>query len=128
MAQAPARHLCTSSRAGASIAAPEREAARQVLRGARQRSSRVGAAVSFSWKNVAENLLLKVSLEAQKPSLPSELREEHDPEGNYQRLDAGQRASLSWIARRLSKGGVVLADEVGTGKTRIACAVAHAVL
>jgi len=88
----------------------------------------VGAAVSFSWKSVAENLLLTVALEAEKPALPPELREEHDPEGKYQRLDAGQRASLSWIASRLSQGGVVLADEVGTGKTRIACAVVHAVL
>jgi hypothetical protein len=84
--------------------------------------------VSFSWKSVAENLLLTVSLEAQKPPLPPELREEHDPEGKYQRLDAGQRASLSWIASRISESGLVLADEVGTGKTRIACAVVHAVL
>lgn len=84
--------------------------------------------MSFSWKNVAKNLLLTVSLEAKKPPLPPGLKEEHDPEGKHQRLDAGQRASLSWIATRLSESGVVLADEVGTGKTRIACAVVHAVL
>jgi hypothetical protein len=32
------------------------------------------------------------------------------------------------MAHRIQQGGVVLADEVGTGKTRIACAVVHAVL
>ena len=30
-----------------------------------------------------------------------------------------------WMAERLQQNGVVLADEVGTGKTRIACAVVH---
>jgi superfamily II DNA or RNA helicase len=44
------------------------------------------------------------------------------------RLDAGQRASLAWIAQRIGQHGVVLADEVGTGKTRIACALVHAVV
>ena len=44
------------------------------------------------------------------------------------RLDAGQRASLTWIAKRLPHSGLVLADEVGTGKTRIACAVVRAIL
>jgi len=43
-------------------------------------------------------------------------------------LDGGQRDSLSWIGKRLPECGVVLADEVGTGKTRIACAVVRAVL
>src|SRR5687768_12918889 len=46
-------------------------------------------------------------------------------------LDTGQRDSLAWIAHRLAEAtcpGIVLADEVGTGKTRIACAVIHAVL
>jgi hypothetical protein len=33
-----------------------------------------------------------------------------------------------WMAQRIQQSGVVLADEVGTGKTRIACAVVHAVL
>ena len=45
------------------------------------------------------------------------------------RLDEGQRDSLAWIIGRMRAcDGVVLADEVGTGKTRIACAVIHAVL
>lgn len=43
-------------------------------------------------------------------------------------LDDGQRSSLTWMAERLPKSGVVLADEVGTGKTRIACALVKAVL
>jgi len=44
-------------------------------------------------------------------------------------LDDGQRDSLAWIVGRLRAcDGVVLADEVGTGKTRIACAVIHGVL
>lgn len=45
------------------------------------------------------------------------------------RPDPGQRDSLAWIVERLRKcNGVVLADEVGTGKTRIACAVIQAVI
>jgi hypothetical protein len=40
----------------------------------------------------------------------------------------GQRASLRAIADRLIENGVILADEVGMGKTRVAVAVAHAVL
>ena len=43
-------------------------------------------------------------------------------------LDSGQRDSLAWIGKRLQEGGVVLADEVGTGKTRIACAIVRAVI
>lgn len=43
-------------------------------------------------------------------------------------LDDGQLASLAWIASRIGDHGVVLADEVGTGKTRIACALIDAVV
>ncbi|SOE64475.1 Helicase conserved C-terminal domain-containing protein [Burkholderia sp. YR290] len=43
-------------------------------------------------------------------------------------LNQGQRASLRRIARRLPDNGIVIADEVGMGKTRIATAVAHAVI
>jgi hypothetical protein len=84
--------------------------------------------MNFTWGSVAENLQRQILVEAKKPPLPTGLKEEQDPEGKYQRLDAGQRASLKWIAKRLPESGVVLADEVGTGKTRIACAVVHAVL
>jgi len=71
--------------------------------------------MSFSWTRAATALR---KLVAEDSSLPHE----------KQHLDDGQRASLTWMAERLPRNGVVLADEVGTGKTRIACAVVHAVL
>lgn len=43
------------------------------------------------------------------------------------RLNAGQRASLRAIAERLPQNGVIIADEVGMGKTRIAVEVAKQV-
>lgn len=43
-------------------------------------------------------------------------------------LNDGQKWSLRKIAQRLPENGLVLADEVGMGKTRIACAVANAVV
>jgi superfamily II DNA or RNA helicase len=42
-------------------------------------------------------------------------------------LNKGQRASLKALASRITKNGVVIADEVGMGKTRIAAFVAKAV-
>lgn len=42
-------------------------------------------------------------------------------------LNEGQRASLIALAQRLPRNGVVIADEVGMGKTRLAAAVARAV-
>ncbi len=71
--------------------------------------------MTFSWACAASALRKLVAEDAAKQ------REE-------QHLDDGQRASLTWMAERLPQSGVVLADEVGTGKTRIACAVVHAVL
>ncbi|MEW6558950.1 MAG: helicase-related protein [Pseudomonadota bacterium] len=71
--------------------------------------------MSFSWARAATALQNLVAEDAAKP------REE-------QHLDDGQRASLGWMAKRLPQSGLILADEVGTGKTRIACAVVHAVL
>lgn len=71
--------------------------------------------MSFSWARAATALQKFVAEDAAKS------REE-------QHLDDGQRASLAWMAERLPQSGLVLADEVGTGKTRIACAVVHAVL
>jgi hypothetical protein len=44
------------------------------------------------------------------------------------RLNAGQQDSLIALAERLPKNGVVIADEVGMGKTRIAVEVARAVI
>lgn len=43
-------------------------------------------------------------------------------------LNDGQAASLRELARRLPKNGVIIADEVGMGKTRIAAAVTRAVI
>lgn len=43
-------------------------------------------------------------------------------------LNDGQAASLRELAKRLTNNGVILADEVGMGKTRIAAAVARAVI
>ncbi len=71
--------------------------------------------MSFSWGLAAAALGKLIAEDAAKP------REK-------QHLDDGQRASLRWLTERLPRSGVVLADEVGTGKTRIACAVVHAVL
>lgn len=65
--------------------------------------------MSVDWKVVAKSLL-RIAKDAASP------------------LDDGQHASLTWIAKRLPQSGLVLSDEVGTGKTRIACAVVHAIL
>lgn len=70
--------------------------------------------MTFSWAKAASALRRLVKEEARAPQ--------------SQHLDNGQRDSLLWIAQRIQQSGVVLADEVGTGKTRIACAVVHAVL
>lgn len=43
-------------------------------------------------------------------------------------LGEGQRASLARIAERIGQNGMMIADEVGMGKTRIAAAVAKAVI
>lgn len=43
-------------------------------------------------------------------------------------LNDGQAASVQELAKRLPKNGVIIADEVGMGKTRIAAAVARAVI
>jgi hypothetical protein len=71
--------------------------------------------MTFSWSSAAREIRRMVAKDRAKAA-------------RSQRLDDGQRASLLWIANRIRQDGVVLADEVGTGKTRIACAVVHAVL
>lgn len=43
-------------------------------------------------------------------------------------LNDGQAASLRELAKRLPNNGVIIADEVGMGKTRIAAAVARSVI
>ncbi len=46
---------------------------------------------------------------------------------NHTHLNEGQRASLRVVASRIEQNGLVIADEVGMGKTRIAVEVARAV-
>lgn len=48
--------------------------------------------------------------------------------GTQIELNKGQRASLLAIAGRIKRNGVIIADEVGMGKTRIAAAVAKCVI
>ncbi|MBZ6385950.1 helicase-related protein [Pantoea piersonii] len=43
-------------------------------------------------------------------------------------LNAGQKATLSAIAERIEQQGMILADEVGMGKTRIAATLARCVI
>ncbi|WP_277977939.1 DEAD/DEAH box helicase [Pantoea endophytica] len=43
-------------------------------------------------------------------------------------LNAGQKATLSAIAERIEQHGMILADEVGMGKTRIAATLARCVI
>ena len=45
-----------------------------------------------------------------------------------QYMNAGQRASLEALADRIGANGVLIADEVGMGKTRIACVLARCVV
>ena len=49
-------------------------------------------------------------------------------EGHAVELNRGQAASLRALAGRLPNNGVIIADEVGMGKTRIAATVARAVI
>lgn len=71
--------------------------------------------MSLNWRDVTSRL--REIVDIQKRLQPS-----------VQQLNERQRASLRWASVRLIKGGFVLADEVGLGKTRVACTVAKAVL
>ncbi|MGH9460760.1 MAG: hypothetical protein ACRD1X_06055, partial [Vicinamibacteria bacterium] len=71
--------------------------------------------MTFSWSKAAREIRRVVAQDRKRTTAT-------------RRLDGGQRASLLWLAGRIQHDGVVLADEVGTGKTRIACAVVHSVL
>lgn len=71
------------------------------------------------WASVARELGDRAKAEAEKESQYGEVRA-------Y--LNEGQRASLKALAQRLPNNGVVIADEVGMGKTRIAVTLAHSVI
>lgn len=60
------------------------------------------------------------------PEVANRLRELAS--GQEMKLNDGQRASLIATADRISLNGVIVADEVGMGKTRIATAVAKCVI
>lgn len=70
---------------------------------------------ALDWNDVVQHakLLLKSQLVQEKGALP---------------LNDGQRASLLGLCKRLTRNGVILADEVGMGKTRIAVALALCVV
>lgn len=63
------------------------------------------------------------------PKVARHLREMASPLSAFARLlNDGQRASLVAIADRIGSNGVIVADEVGMGKTRIATALTKAVI
>jgi superfamily II DNA or RNA helicase len=71
------------------------------------------------WKAVANCLIEYARLVEQQAGAKGEAAT---------RLNPGQRASLYAIAERITRNGVIIADEVGMGKTRIAVEVARAVV
>jgi superfamily II DNA or RNA helicase len=71
------------------------------------------------WEAVAKHL-------RQQADLQDQLANEKGEDST--RLNPGQRASLRAIASRIVRNGVVIADEVGMGKTRIAVEVARCVI
>jgi superfamily II DNA or RNA helicase len=74
------------------------------------------------WAEVAR-LLNQTSLEQQSIE-----RADVDGKGPKSRLNEGQRKSLEVIAHNIVDNGIVLADEVGMGKTRIAAELARCVI
>lgn len=71
------------------------------------------------WEAVAEQLRQRAASQAELALQKGE---------DATRLNPGQRASLYGIASRVVKNGVVIADEVGMGKTRIAVELARCVI
>ena len=71
------------------------------------------------WEAVAEHLRQQADLQDQLALKKGE---------DATHLNPGQRASLRAIASRILRNGVVIADEVGMGKTRIAVEVARCVI
>jgi superfamily II DNA or RNA helicase len=71
------------------------------------------------WKAVRKKL-------KQKAEKQRSIAAEHREDETY--LNEGQRASLVAIGKRIPNNGIVIADEVGMGKTRIAVELARAVM
>ena len=71
------------------------------------------------WEAVAEHL-------RQQADVQDQLAHEKGEDATHQ--NRGQRASLRAVASRIVRNGVVIADEVGMGKTRIAVELARCVI
>ena len=71
------------------------------------------------WEAVAAHL-------RQQADVQDRLEQEKGEDATH--LNPGQRASLRAVASRIPSNGVVIADEVGMGKTRIAVEVARCVI
>lgn len=71
------------------------------------------------WEAVAEYL-------QQQADVQDQLAHKQGEDATH--LNRGQRASLRAVASRIVRNGVVIADEVGMGKTRIAVEVARCVI
>jgi superfamily II DNA or RNA helicase len=71
----------------------------------------------LNWTDVSAHLESRVSL-----------LETQERAGNSVRLNAGQRASLRVFSSQLPRNSMVLADEVGMGKTRIAVQLIESVV
>lgn len=71
----------------------------------------------LNWTDVTAHLESRVSL-----------LETQERAGNSVRLNAGQRASLRVFSSQLPRNSMVLADEVGMGKTRIAVQLIESVV
>ncbi|BDQ33394.1 helicase-related protein [Pseudodesulfovibrio portus] len=73
---------------------------------------------TINWERVASSLRDRAKREKQIV----------DSNVGQSRLNAGQRASLLAIADRIADNGIIIADEVGMGKTRTAVALAKCVI
>ena len=83
--------------------------------------------ISFNrWDEVAR--LLRVTVDEQQRIANVEKCSPPTPGESRLRLNEGQRKSVVALAERLPKNGVIIADEVGMGKTRIVVAVIDAVV
>jgi hypothetical protein len=80
----------------------------------------------IDWKVVAKKIEGIVLADEKLPIPPK--KDGRDSTVAYQHLDVGQRKSLRIIAQRLPQNGIIIADEVGMGKTRIATTLTKAVI
>lgn len=79
----------------------------------------------IDWELVAEKIENIIVADEKRPPPPKD--GERNPKVAYQHLDVGQCKSLRDIAQRLNHNGIIIADDVGMGKTRIATTLTKAV-